>query len=267
MIYGNYQSQKILENLLNRENGVILITGPEGVGKFSFCLDYVKSKNLEKVIVDTEDKFLKIETARKLISLAHKKTEKRIVIINDFYKFLPLTQNIFLKTLEESLSKTIFVLISHQEEKILPTIKSRALKVQFSLIDKEDTKKALKERGFSEKEINLALEVYPYQPGKAIRFLENKSLLKIFKNFILTKDKTLLFDELQKIWETKENIDLKTFLEVYLLLLRKQLKEEAQKWLNKKKIIYLKEALNLYADADYNLNFEIQITNLFLNNG
>lgn len=267
MIYGNSQSQKILIELLNRENGVILLIGPEGVGKFSFIQEFLKDKNWEKVIVNSNEDFLKIETARKIVSLANKKSEKRIIVINDFHKFLPFTQNTFLKTLEDSLSKSIFVLISHKEEKILPTIRSRSLKVKFSLVDKEQTQKALMERKFGDKEIKLALEIYPFQPGKAINFLENKKLFKIFQNFILTKNETLPFDELEKIFEQKETLDLKSFLEPYLLYLLKQTKNQPEKWLSSKNLNYLKEVLNLYYDADYNLNFEIQLTNLVLNYG
>jgi DNA polymerase III delta prime subunit len=267
MIYGNYQNQKIITELLEKEDGVFLVTGPEGVGKFTFLKEYLKDKNWEKIIIDTEDKFLKIETARKMVSLAVKKSEKRVIVINDFQKFLPLTQNIFLKTLEESLSRTVFVLITHQEEKILPTIKSRSLKIKFGLVSKEETIKVLKEKGFSDEEIKLALEVYPYQPGKAVNFLENKKLIKIFKSFILHKERLDIFEDLEKIFEEKENFDLKNFLELYLLFLRGHLVKNPAKWLNKKKINHLKETLNLYADSDYNLNFEIQLTNLVLNYG
>ncbi len=267
MIYGNYQSQKITEELLNKNDGVILLTGPEGVGKFSFIQEYLKNKNWEKIIVHSNEDFLKIETARKIVSLANKRSEKRIIVINDFHKFLSLTQNTFLKTLEDSLTKTIFVLISHKEEKILPTIKSRSLKIKFSLVDQEETRKALEEKKFSDEEIKLALEIYPYQPGKALNFLENKKLFKIFQKLFSTNDKILLFDELEKILEQKESFNFKSFLESYLLYLRKQIKHQPQKWLSKKSIIYLKEFLNLYYDADYNLNLELQLTNLVLNYG
>lgn len=267
MIYGNYQSQKILTDLFNRDTGVILITGPEGVGKFSFVKEHLKDSSTENIIVDSEEKILKVETARKIISLGNKKTKKRFVIINDFHKFLPLVQNTFLKTFEDNLSKTIFILISHQEAKILSTIKSRAINVKFSLVTKEDTEKVLKEKFFSDNQIKLALDIFPYQPGKAFIFLMDKLMLKLFEKFYFNKDNSFFIYELQKVWETKENFNFKKFLELYLLYLRKQIQQDPKNWLQKSKIIYLKEVLNLYNDADYNLNAEFQLTNLFLNNG
>jgi DNA polymerase III delta prime subunit len=267
MIYGNYESQKLLTELLNRDSGVILVVGPEGVGKFSFVKEFLKNLPTENIIVNSEEKILKVETARKIVSLGNKKAEKRYIVINDFHKFLPLVQNTFLKTFEDSQSKTNFVLITSQESKILPTIKSRAIRVKFSLVPEEETRKFLEEKKISEKQIRLALEIFPYQPGKAIDFLNDKLMVQIFEKFYFNNDKNFLLDELQKIWETKNDFDLKKFLEIYLLFLRKQIRKKPTEWFKKNNIIHLKEVLDLYADANYNLNPEFQLTNLFLNNG
>jgi hypothetical protein len=259
MIYGNLESQKILKELIEKDISPILAMGPEGVGKFSFLKEYLDSQEIEKIVIQTEDKSFKIETARSLVSLSQKKSEKRVILIDNAHKFQIYSQSTFLKTFEETPSKTIFILISHQENKILPTIRSRSIKVKFGLVKKEETEKFLKEKRFSQKEIDLALNFYPYQPGKAFRFLTSKKF-EILNKFFIQQE--LNFEEF------KNNFTLQEFLENYLLFLRKELLEK----IKERKLIFqeikkIKDCLNLYYDSDYNLNFELQLANLILNYG
>jgi DNA polymerase III delta prime subunit len=259
MIYGNLESQKILKELIEKDISPILVLGPEGVGKFSFLKEYLDSQKIEKIFLQTEDKNFRIDTARFLVSLSQKKAEKRIILIDNAHKFQIYSQNTLLKTFEETPSKTIFILVSHQENKILPTIRSRSIKVKFGLVKKEETEKFLKEKGFSQKEIDLALNFYPYQPGKALRFLNSKKF-ELLNRFLIKKD--FNFEEL------KNNFTLQEFLENYLLFLRKELLEKMkERKLISQEMKKIKDCLNLYYDSDYNLNFELQLANLILNHG
>jgi len=259
MIYGNLESQKILIELITKDISPILVIGPEGVGKFSFLKEYLDLQKIEGIPLRTEDKNFKIDTARSLVSLAQKKSEKRIILIDNVHKFQIYSQNTLLKTFEETPSKTIFILVSHQENKILPTIRSRSIKVKFGLVKKEETEKFLKEKGFNRKEIDLALDFYPYQPGKAFRFLDFKKL-EFLNKFLIQSEINLE--------ELKNNFTLKEFLENYLLFLRKELfKKIKENNYVSEEIRKIKNCLNLYYESDYNLNFELQLANLILNNG
>jgi hypothetical protein len=259
MIYGNLESQKILKELIEKDVSPILVVGPEGVGKFSFLKEYLDSQKIEKIAIQTEDKNFKIDTARFLVSLSQKKSEKRIVLFDNVHKFQIYSQNTLLKTLEETPSKTIFILVSHQENKILPTIRSRSMKVKFGLVKKEETEKFLKEKGFNKKDIDLALYFYPYQPGKAFRFLISKKF-ELLNKFLIQQELNLE--------ELKNNFTLQEFLENYLLFLRKELLEKIkERKLIAQEIKKIKDCLNLYYDSDYNLNFELQLANLLLSHG
>jgi DNA polymerase III delta prime subunit len=259
MIYGNLESQNILKELIKKDISPILVVGPEGVGKFTFLNEYLNSQKIEKIPIHTEDKNFKIDTARALVSLSQKKSEKRIILIDNAHKFQIYSQNTLLKTFEETPSKTIFILVSHQENKILPTIRSRSIKVKFGLVKKEETEKFLKEKGFNQKDIDLALNFYPYQPGKALRLL---SLNKIEPLNKLLIKKDFNFEEL------KNNFTLQEFLENYLLFLRKEFLEKIkERKLISQEIKKIKDCLNLYYDSDYSLNFELQLVNLILNHG
>lgn len=258
MIIGNNQSQKILLDLLKRDRGTILVFGPQGVGKYSFLKFVLENDPGEKIILDNSYKFFSLETARLLISLGNQKKERLIVLINEAHKFSVQAQNIFLKTIEEIPTPTIFIFVTHQLTKILPTIRSRSFLVRFSLVDSGETFKFLQSQGYSENEIKLAMFFYPFQPGKALSLLENKTKLKLLEKFfnMSIEDRLLLLEEIKKYFS------LKDFLELFLLFKRKNVDyfnlEESRK---------IKEILDLYDDLDYHLNNDLQLADLILNNG
>jgi DNA polymerase III delta prime subunit len=260
MIYGNYKQQSFLKEALENKESAILIVGPEGVGKFSFAFEYLNGKDWEKIILDSSSKNFKIDSARLVVSLAYKKSQRRIILINDFHKFQPQSQNVLLKTLEESKTPTTFIFITHKENKILPTIRSRSLKIKFNLVESKETASFLKNKNFKEDEINFALDFYPHQPGKAFNFLSNKEKLNIFKKIITGKED--VFEEVKNVFTLNE------FLEYYLLFLRKKALASLKNKIELKEyILKLRQATWLFYDSDYNLNLELQIANLILNNG
>jgi hypothetical protein len=266
MIYGNLKQQEILRSVLLKNISPILITGPDGVGKFSavnyifdsFKKEILKNEKIEKIVIKTDKEILQLQTIDFLISLSLRKTKKRFIIIDEAHKILPNSQNVLLKTLENYSSENIFILITHRENKILPTIRSRSFKIQFNLLSQEETKKFLLEKGFKNENINLAMEFYPYQPGKAYNFLISKKYKFIDKINLLSYEN---LNNLKKIFTLKE------FIEVYILLLRKKFFEKIRNnQIDMKFIYYIKNCLELYNDADYNLNFDLQIANLLLKN-
>jgi len=258
MIYGNLEKQKILKELIEKNVSPLLVSGPEGVGKFSFLKEYLDSQRIEKLILRSEDKIFKIETARFLVSLAQRKSQKRVILIDNAHKFQIQSQNTFLKILEETPSSTIFILVSHQENKILPTLRSRSLKVKFGLVSLKETRKVLESYNFKQEDIDFALNFYPYQPGKALKFLLASKKFDIMKKNFLEID----------LVELRQSFSLQEFLENYLLFLRKELLEKIKEGKPiSEQIKKIKNCLNLYYDTEYNLNFELQLTNLILNYG
>lgn len=260
MIIGNTEQQKILKEWLEKESGCFILYGPEGVGKFSLCLDLIKDKDFEKIIINTDDKLLKIDSAKLLVSLGYKKTSKRVILVNDFHKFQKQSQNTLLKTLEEAPTKTIFVLITHQLNKILPTIRSRCLILKFNLLSFEETIEVLKLKNYNLEKIKELLDIFKGQPGKIINLLQNQGIkFKLIKKFFLaeTSEKLSMLEDLKKYFSLKE------FLEIYFLFKRKEIFERKKY----NEIKNLKKILDIYNDSYYNLNFELQIANLIFNYG
>ena len=86
-------------------------------------------------------KNISIEDVRKLqsyCSLSIADGGKRIIIIDTADDLNKSSSNALLKLLEEPPKNTIFLLISHQPNHLLPTIKSRCQKLSFSNLDQTD---------------------------------------------------------------------------------------------------------------------------------
>lgn len=71
--------------------------------------------------------------------------DKKIYLISDFSSANEKSQNKLLKTLEEPPENVIFLLAGSSEYKILPTIKSRAKKIEINPLDEERIVEALRE--------------------------------------------------------------------------------------------------------------------------
>ena len=86
-------------------------------------------------------KNISIEDVRKLqsyCSLSIADGGKRIIIIDTADDLNKSSSNALLKLLEEPPKNTLFLLISHQPNLLLPTIKSRCQKLSFSNLDQTD---------------------------------------------------------------------------------------------------------------------------------
>ena len=95
-------------------------------------------------------KNISIEDIRKLqsyCSLSIADGGKRIIIIDTADDLNKSSSNALLKLLEEPPKNTLFLLISHQPNLLLPTLKSRCQKLSFSNLDQTDLEAVLKAIG------------------------------------------------------------------------------------------------------------------------
>ena len=95
-------------------------------------------------------KNISIEDVRKLqsyCSLSIADGGKRIIIIDTADDLNKSSSNALLKLLEEPPKNTIFLLISHQPNLLVPTLKSRCQKLSFSNLDQTDLGAVLKAIG------------------------------------------------------------------------------------------------------------------------
>jgi DNA polymerase-3 subunit delta' len=90
------------------------------------------------------------------VALAPYEGRSRVVIIDPADGMTASAQNAFLKTLEEPPPHVVFVMVSAQPEKLLPTVLSRCQRIDFRLVPAEAIEKALLDRGKGGEEARTA---------------------------------------------------------------------------------------------------------------
>ncbi|MCS7183794.1 MAG: hypothetical protein NZ866_00390 [Patescibacteria group bacterium] len=257
MIIGHSEQIKIILDILNNySRGFFLLFGPESIGKF-YLLKHLTIER-KPLIINSEEVILKIKTSefiQKMMFL--KNLDKQIIIINDAHKFNKESQNKLLKILEEIPNQTLIFFITHKLYKILPTIRSRAQKIKFSLLPEDELKKFLFSQNYPVNQVNFLLKIFPGQIGKIIYFLNNREKLINLQKIISSLN---IFEKFQAFSKIEKEITLEELINYFIIFERENLLKK-----NSKSIKKIKYLLSLYEDSNYFLSKELQFSNIVLN--
>ena len=200
-------NEKIKEdlNLIIKEDNIFhsyMFIGTEGIGKKKFakefakgilcldknkpcekcksCLEFDNNNNPDFYYIGLgEENSTKIDTIREMQKKIQELpivSTRKVYIIDDFEYVTREAQNCLLKTIEEPPEFVTIILITANESKILNTIKSRCLKINFKNIEtnklKDFLEKNYKINSISENEIRL----YNGSIGKALKIQEKKEI-------------------------------------------------------------------------------------------
>lgn len=141
--------------------------------------DYYYLERVEDEKTGKLKKEISIAQARDLRSRTLGKTWSggyRIVIIDEAELLNEESSNALLKTIEEPGAKTIFFLLTENDNAILPTIRSRCEKLFFNLVPDETICAGLVSRGVSAKNAEEVTGIAWGRPGRAIDFFLDKDL-------------------------------------------------------------------------------------------
>jgi len=148
--------EKVKEN--DNFSHAYCFSGPENVGKFSvakFLAAQILGVNVNKIFTSTDfylleqsikektgklAKDISIDQVREMISFLSKHSflgGYKVAIINNADLLNTSASNALLKTLEEPGKKTIIILITVDEKKLLPTILSRCQLINFATVSEE----------------------------------------------------------------------------------------------------------------------------------
>jgi len=243
-----------INNLLNKFNNnnlhsSIIIHGPKGIGKRIFIENFIDKifknkfeknnyfhhinlfnnkthpnvKLLEKEI-DNKTKKIKlnitIDQIRNLKnfinSSASIKNLDKFIIIDSGDDLNINSSNSLLKTLEEPKNNTYIFLISHQLSSLIPTIRSRCLKVKLNKHGFENFQKILKSniKDITDNELKFYYDLSLGCPGNAFKFYEDNVINHfdlIINSFFSSKiddDSINLINNLSKM----DNDEFKSYL-------------------------------------------------------
>ncbi len=148
-------SKTLLDAYLREPKHAIMLSGASGSGLGTLA-DSLASEIVQRrsdiLMVEADEKgTITIERVRSLyVETRSTRQSKRVVIIDDLDTMSREAQNAFLKLLEEPTPQTFFILTSHQPQKLLPTITSRAQSIEIRPISSSLSQKMLKNASISD---------------------------------------------------------------------------------------------------------------------
>lgn len=262
ILTGSLKSRKLL-------NGYIF-SGKEGIGKNLTAQNFAKSilcakSNFFEFCDCEECKFgethpdlrvinetpIKIDMIRELAEYAQMtpfRGRYKVCIINNAHEMGIEAANAFLKTLEEPGEGTVFILVTHRYEKIIPTMRSRCVKIDFSRLSDVDIISILKEKQIN----NIDEKVIKAASGSisvAMSLLEKQSQAVVL-SVPLLKDKEGITKYILGMKNKDEVRD--AIMEIYRLTLDSYLNIQ-----NPILLDFSNYLLEISRRLDYNVNFDI----------
>jgi DNA polymerase-3 subunit delta' len=217
-LYGFEEIEKLLISSWqqNKFHHALLINGSKGIGKASFAKKFVlqllepNDKNYslnhpDLLLITKEDikKEINIEQIRQITAFINHTSaifNHKFIIIDAADELNKAAANALLKILEEPLSNNFLILISHNLNKILPTIKSRCRLIKVNNLNFDNFKKALiskaKKEIKNDQELEFLALISEYSPAKALSLIREAG--NIYKQFLTSILNNKIDDQLVK---------------------------------------------------------------------
>ncbi len=237
-IVGHEETLKLLELDIKNNNvsQCYLFVGPNQLGKFtvahkmanilqcennychqcSVCVEIKKEIHPDTTLIKNDGESLKIDLVREVINKVNMTPQSKhnIVLIESIERLTPEAANALLKTLEEPAPDVVFLLTTDNIKAILPTILSRSRIVNFHLCSEPLIMKYLEERHTTEdaETLKQAGLLSLGKPGKAIAFLEDRSLLSYFQALYNDASSMFLEESVTRKFQYVESLLEKEFM-------------------------------------------------------
>ncbi len=282
-LVGNEPIKQILKNTIKKENILhsYIFYGPSGIGKKEFakefakmilcntkeencrtcksCIEFKTLNHPDFFEITAENDSIKIDEIRKMQNTILEKpiiSNNKVYVIDDADTLTKEAQNCLLKTLEEPPAFVTIILITDNDSKLLPTIKSRCSKIVFKKIEDTVLEKFLNEKYGLNIEKN-ELESYQGSIKNAIKFQENKEIYnQLDKVFSQIEDYNSIdaLNNLDILYNSKENIN--DLLDYITYILYKKIRSHPQY------ISYIEEIENTKVRLNSNSNYDMCIDRL-----
>jgi DNA polymerase-3 subunit delta' len=192
-------------NLLNSYQNhklphAILLHGKKGIGKAEFAKEFVheilNSKSTEGfkfhpdlllIEKEAEKKEITVDKIRQIADFVNQTSaisENKFIIVDAASELNRSASNAILKILEEPHKNNFLILISHNLNRVLPTIRSRCQIVKIPDLSFEDFRKILREKNsqISDDELHFLSAICDNSPADAINLAED--LIEFYRDFL-----------------------------------------------------------------------------------
>lgn len=124
MIFGNLKAQEKTKLLLEKKSNPIILTGPSGLGKYSFIIEHLDFLDSSDIIFPNGS----VDQIKESISLSRHSmlnSKFKAVVINDAHLLSIQSQDALLKILEEPPDNSVFIFVCNDRSSLSPALSSR----------------------------------------------------------------------------------------------------------------------------------------------
>jgi DNA polymerase-3 subunit delta' len=212
MLFGFNEIEQKLTNLYNANklSHAFLLSGKKGIGKSSFAKEFVAKISQQKsavnpdlLIIDKEEdkREITVDRIRKIADFANQTASNlrdKFIIIDSACELNRSAANALLKILEEPRSGNYLILIAHNLEKVIPTIRSRCQIVKVEDLSESDFHKILQSQNLAVSDDNLKFlaDICDNSPALAINI--GADLIRFYELFLRSILNKKISDELLK---------------------------------------------------------------------
>ncbi len=208
--YENIKSKILSDFAKNKMHHATILYGKKGMGKATFskllCLELLNSKNnfhpdlllIEKEEQKKEIGVDKIRAISDFSNQTHAQNDKKFIIIDSACELNKSSANSLLKILEEPKNSNYLILIAHNFNKIIPTIRSRCSLIKIDDFSKEQFNQILQNNNITLNEEVLILLSEMCENSPALAISMHQDLLRVYQLFIRSIINKKISDELIK---------------------------------------------------------------------
>ena len=286
----------------NNLHSSIIISGPKGIGKRNFIDNFINKvlqinfvnnnlnhhenlfknnthpniKIVERIFDQKTKKlknFINIEQIRNLKKFLNEssaiKNLSNFIIIDSADDLNINSANSLLKNLEEPKNKTFIFLVSHHLSALLPTIRSRCLKIKLSKHNFNDFKKILSENvdNIEDEDITLLYDLTYGSPGTAISLYKDDiiEVLEMTLNCLLSnkinQEKIILSDLIAKLENDRFKSYLSLLKSILIILNKLKIDDGNSEYPMSKKLKLLNNISNSFSKKNIIDRFEFLTNN------